>query len=345
MRVAVLCNDDSRLFQGTAADAVAVQAAADMARAVVAACRRQGWEADWLGVDEQVEKLVCKLMADPPDVCFNLVEAVGGDARKEAAFVGLLELSGLPYTGSPAMACALALEKPLARTLFLGAGLPVPAARVLEHGEGALDGLQPPFIVKPSREDASHGISRDSVVASQDAARAQARWVSRTYGQPALVEEFIDGREFNVAILGEGAAAEVLPLAEIDYSALPADHPHLLTYEAKWDEASPVYQRTPPIPARPLDPAVHARVEAVALAAYRLLRLRDYGRIDLRLHPQRGPLLLEANANPDISPGAGLAKAAARAGIPYDDLIARIVRAAHHRSGVPAVAQPGSCGS
>lgn len=333
MRVAVLFNDDPNLAHGTAADAAAVQAAAAMAHEVAAACTRNGWEARALAAPAAPAELLDLLQAEPPDVVFNLIEAVAGRASLEAAVIGLLDLTGIPYTGSPAMACALALDKPTARVLFAGCGVPIPAGRVLERGDESLDGLSAPFIVKPAREDASHGITRGSVAVDSAQAQRQAQWVIATYGQPALVEEFVDGREFNLAILDGLHGPQPLPPAEIDYSRLPADHPPLLTYEAKWDEASPIYRQTPPVPARDLDPSTRQRLEQAALAAYRALHLRDYGRIDLRLDRRRGPLVLEGNANPDLSPGAGLAQAAARAGIPYDDLIARIVRAAHRRGG------------
>lgn len=338
MRVAVLYNEDTGLARGRPEDGVAVRAVALAAAAVADACRRGAWEAMEVPAPDEPLELLAALDRLRPDVVFNLVESLRGEARLEAAVAALLELSGLPFTGCDALACALSLDKPMARDVLRAAGVPVPAGRVLERGDEALDGLRPPLIVKPSREDGSHGIGRDSVAADEAAARARAREVLACYGQPALVEEFVTGREFNVSLLGEGAAAEVLPLAEIDYSALPPGHPPLLTYEAKWNETSAAYRRTPSVPARELEPALDRAIRKAALAAYRALRLRDYGRVDLRLHPERGPLVLEVNANPDLSPGAGLARAAASGGIPYDDLVCRIVHAARARSGRPAPA-------
>jgi D-alanine-D-alanine ligase len=150
----------------------------------------------------------------------------------------------------------------------------------------------------------------------------------------------LPGREFNVAVLGEGAGAQCLELAEIDFDALPASHPPLVTYEAKWLEESDVYKQTPSIAARPLEPALADAIRRTALCAFRAVGLRDYGRVDLRLDHLGQPCVLEVNPNPDISPDAGLAKAAQRSGVPYDALIDRIVQqAALRQPGQLALAQ------
>jgi D-alanine-D-alanine ligase len=202
---------------------------------------------------------------------------------------------------------------------------------LLRAGDEPLPAAPFPWIVKPSREDASHGITKDSVCHDAESARARCREVIATYRQPALVEEFLPGRELNLSVLGEGDTAEVLSPAEIDYTALPAGHPPLITYEAKWDEASYIYNATPSVAAVGLGDALEAEVRATALAAYRAIGLRDYGRVDLRLDSAGRPVVLEVNPNPDISPGAGFAKAAARSGLSHDELVARIVRSAARR--------------
>jgi D-alanine-D-alanine ligase len=218
--------------------------------------------------------------------------------------------------------------------------VPVPVGFVLESATDAVPMPVDPssrWIVKPSREDASHGISTASVVSGERAVRDRAAWVIATYRQPALVEEFVDGRELNVAILGSGADAEILPLAEIDWTGFPEGAPRLVTFAAKWDQKSAEYKGSMPVPVRDLGPELERLVRDRARAAYDALGLEGYGRIDLRVHATRGPLVIDVNPNPDISPDAGLAKAAARGGIVYDELIARIVRAAVSRSAaIPA---------
>jgi D-alanine-D-alanine ligase len=328
LRVAILYDPAATLDHGAPEDLLAAQDVRRVAEAVAAACRARGWAAESLGVPAAPRQLLERLERTRPHVAFNLVEGLRGDSRLEAAFAALLELVGLPYTGSPPRALALGLEKPLVRDLLRGHGLPVPPGRLLRHGDEPLDGLRFPCIVKPAREDASHGITTDSVVADAAAARRRGQWVRQRYRQAALVEEFVDGREFNVSILGSGAEAEALPIAEIDFEGFPAGRPRLVTYAAKWVPSSPEYRGSTSVPARALPPAAAARLAAVALDAYRAVGLRDYGRVDLRLCPERGPLLLDVNPNPDLSPDAGLARAADRAGLPYADLVGGIVEGA-----------------
>jgi D-alanine-D-alanine ligase len=220
-------------------------------------------------------------------------------------------------------------------------GVPVPEGFVLEHVNDALPPhfAQDPgarWIVKPSREDASHGISQHSVVTGERALRERTGWVIATYRQPALVEEFVDGDELNVAFLG--ADAQVLPLARIDWSGFPPDAPRIVTFAAKWDVQSREYKGSMPGPVVDMDPATELLVRERARAAYDAIGLFGYGRVDMRVHPTRGPLVIDVNPNPDISPDAGLSKAAARGGIRYEELIARIVRAALARADAAAQA-------
>jgi D-alanine-D-alanine ligase len=331
MRVAVLHGGDDGLAHGDAVDAVAVQANASVVAAVVAACRELGHDAAAVEVPRAPAQAIEAVRGARADVAFNLVESWRGEARLESAFAALLEALGIPFTGSGSATLALALDKFVAKTLFLAHAVPVPAAVCVQSGAEPLDGVPFPAIVKPVREDASHGIALESVVRDEAAARARARLVAQRYAQPALVEEFVDGRELNVSILGSWQEAQVLPLGEIDFDGFPAGQPRVVTYAAKWVEDSEEYRGSPSIPARPLEPRLEARVREVALAAFRALGLRDYGRVDLRLHRERGPLVLEVNPNPDLSPDAGFARAAARAGIGYVGLIGRLLEAARAR--------------
>ena len=332
LRLAVLHNADAGLAAGVAADALAVRGVDEAVDGVLQACRVLGHDAVRVPAHEDPRALLDALAAIGADLVVNLVESLRGEARLEAAVAALLELAGLPYTGSPPLALGLALDKPLAKAVLQGNGVPVPRGSVVSHGGEDLSALRPPLIVKPSREDASHGIATDSVVHDAAAAHARAAWVRTTYRQPALVEEFVAGREFNVSILGDGDEAQVLPLAEIDFTGFPPGLPPLVTYEAKWVPDSPQYAGTPAVAARDVAPDTAAAIAATALAAHRVLGVRDYGRVDLRLDAQRGPLVLEVNPNPDLSPGAGLSRAAARAGIDHARLIERIVTAALARA-------------
>jgi D-alanine-D-alanine ligase len=330
-RILILYNDDAGLAHGEALDEVATRAVIEQVRDVEAACRAAGHEVQRAAAPARPRELLGLLEETRPELVFNLVESLRGEARLEAAVAWLFELEGLSYTGSPAPALSLALDKPLTNGLLRGQGLPVPRGQVLRRGDEPLAQLSPPLIVKPTREDASHGITLESVVADAAAARARARYILERYGQPALVEEFAEGRELNVSVLGEGESARSLLLAEIDYSGFPAGKPHLITYAAKWEEQSAECLGSNPMPARDLAPELAARISELAVGAYRAVGLRDYGRVDLRLHPERGPLILDVNANPDLSEKAGLARAARWSGLRYDQLIEQIVQAALRR--------------
>jgi D-alanine-D-alanine ligase len=333
MQVALLYNDDDGLAHGAAEDRFAAQAVLGAVAAVQSALERAGHGVRPIAVHADPRRVLAEIDQARAEVAFNLAEAVDGDPRLEAALAWLLELGRIPYTGSPPEALALALDKPLSKARLLSAGVPVAEGATLIRGDERLPPRSClPWIVKPACQDASHGISDKSVVFDEDAARAQARELIERYRQPALVEEFIDGREFNVSLIGDSAEPQVLPLGEIDFSNFPRGRPQLVTYEAKWVEDSPDYRGTPSIAARAIAPELRTRIEEIARAAYSAVGVRDYGRVDLRLHPTKGPLVLEVNPNPDISPDAGLARAAARHGLDFDALIVRIVEAARNRA-------------
>ncbi|MFH1808583.1 MAG: D-alanine--D-alanine ligase [Pseudomonadota bacterium] len=326
LRIAVLYNDDAALLHGDAGDALAVAAVVPCARAVTQALQARGHRAEMIGLKPDLPTLARTLAGLDVELVFNLVEALGGDARLEAAMAWLYELARLRYTGSPPEAMTLGLDKPLCKAVLRDRGIAVAPGVLVVNGNEPFGDLRYPAIVKPAHEDASHGITVDSVVANEAMARTRARDVVARYRQPALVESFLPGREFNVAVLGAGADAHCLELAEIAFDELPASHPPLVTYEAKWAEDSEAFLKTPSIAARALAPALAAAIRRTALDAYRAVGLRDYGRVDLRLDHDGQPCVLEVNPNPDISPDAGLARAAERSGIPYDELIDRIVR-------------------
>jgi D-alanine-D-alanine ligase len=179
------------------------------------------------------------------------------------------------------------------------------------------------------------GIASASVVHTPEALIARLRHVLDTYRQPALVEQFIEGREINVSILEQpgagGSEPQVLPLHEIDFGEMPADRPRIVSFEGKWVEASPEFRGTRPVPCA-LDAALQARVAQTALAAFRALDLRDYGRVDLRLDTEGRPWVIDVNPNCDLSSdGGGFARAARAAGLSYSDLVLRLLALAMNR--------------
>jgi D-alanine-D-alanine ligase len=342
MRVGIFESGDEGLAHGAAHDALAVTAVGDASRAIRAAIRTNGWTPVDMRASIDVRATLDSIEDADAEVVFQLAESIGGQARYEAAAAWLLEWAHIPYTGSGPVAITLALEKPRTRAVLASANVPTPHGFVVATAKEAhlyafVFRESGPWIVKPSREDASHGIELASVVHSEEAMRERVDYLIRTYRQPALIEEFVDGREFNVSLLArEDGSVEVLPISEIDYTNFPAGAPKLVTFKAKWDTASPEYKGSMPKPADDVSPAIVAALKERALAAWDAIGLAGYGRIDLRLHPERGPLVLDVNPNPDISPDAGLALAARRGGIEYEQLIARIVRDALRRGTEPA---------
>lgn len=343
LRIGILRSADTGLAHGEAQDALAVQAVGEEALAVDDACRTNGWTPIAIEAGRDPAAMLASIRSARCDVVFQLAESIAGEARLEAAAAWMLEWAGVPYTGSGPVAITLALQKPIARAVLATAGVPVPEGFVLDR---AADPLPSAFaaarharwIVKPSREDASHGISTASVVAGEPALRERAAWVIATYRQPALIEEFVDGRELNVAFLDDEAGPQILPLAEIDWTGFPPGVPRLITFAAKWEPQSAEYRGSTPGTPLDMDPDLEQLLRERARGAYDALDLAGYGRVDLRVHPVRGPLVIDVNPNPDISPDAGLARAAARGGIPYEQLIARIVRTAASRGGAAKTA-------
>jgi D-alanine-D-alanine ligase len=332
MRVAVLYNQDASLSDGEAIDGIAVRAVEGAARDVATAIADNGWAAELVAVRDEPRETLAMLAELRADVAFNLVESFGGDPRLEAAFCGALEISGLAYTGSSPRTLAISLDKPLTRLVLEAHGVRVPRAAVLERGDEPLARLSYPVIVKPSREDASHGIERASVARTERDARARAQWVIEHYRQPALVEEYVDGRELNLALLGEGTGAEILSFGEIDFSRMPAGAPKIVTYAGKWIDGSEDWNATVSGAAKPLSERERSELERAARGAYSALDVRDYGRVDLRLNARGEAFVIDVNPNPDLSPDAGLALAAQRSGITHAQLVARIVASARARA-------------
>lgn len=304
-------------------------AARDVARALAA----RGHQVETLAVPaDPVDAvgLVADIVARAPDLVFNLCESLGGDARHEAVLPSLFELAGVRYTGSGPLALATALRKDRTKALLRALGVPTPRAVV--SVDGTPPGEPPPFpcIVKPAREDASTGIWLRSVVKSERQLAERVAEVHARYRQPVLVEEFVDGRELYVSLVGNGASLTALPMHEVDFSAMPAGAPRIVTYDGKWDPSSPEYKGTRSVRAVVSDDLA-ARCTAAARAAFVALELSDYARVDLRLAADGTPYVIDVNPNCDLSDGAGVCRAASFGGIAYPDLIERVVAAAMAR--------------
>jgi D-alanine-D-alanine ligase len=267
-----------------------------------------------------------------PDVVFNLYDDVVHGALYDMRLAALVRMMGFPMTGSSALAVGLTRYKYMAASLLAGAGIPVPPNTAILETASAVDQhkWQFPIIVQPSQEHAGIGLDRASVVDSKRALRQKVREILQTYKQPAVAQRFLPGREFNVGIIG-GNRLRVLPLAEVDYSELPADIPPIMSYAAKWVENSIEYQKTRVTCPADVEPELARRIGSVALQAFRAVGGRGYGRVDMRLDEFDQPYVLEVNCNPCIDEGMGLARSAEKAGISYPQLLQIIVRAALER--------------
>ncbi len=311
-----------------------------VAEAVAAALTEAGHDAQVVAVDGDLASLRDTLVELDADCVFNLCESMVGDARLESALPLLLELLGIPFTGSPPEALSFGLRKDRVKQRLEAAGIPTPAGRVLVRPDDPCD-LSFPLIVKPVREDGSVGIWSTSVVRDVAALRRAVDAVVTSLRQPCLVEEFVDGREFNVALLGH-PTPRVLPLSEIDFTGLPADAPRIVSYDAKWSSGSVDDLGTVPVLHPSLPGAVAARVRRVATEAFRAVGVRDYGRVDVRLATTGVPYVVDVNPNCDLSPNAGMARAAAAVGIDYGALVGLLVRYAlrRRRTGTVSAAAP-----
>ncbi len=329
-RVAVLHNNDFLDVPPELDPAWSSRAeVAVVAASVATALTEVGHEAHLIPVDGDLPGLRTRLAELEPDCAFNLCESLAGDARLESSVPLVLELLGIPFTGSPPEVLSFALRKDRVKQRLEASGIPTPAARVMSHPDDPCD-LTFPVIVKPVREDGSVGITRESVVHRPEDLPDAVRTLTTRFRQPCLVEEFVDGRELNVAMLGH-PAPRVLPLSEIDFSGLPEGTPRIVSYDAKWTSGSVDDLGTVPVLHPTLPSAVAARVRRVAADAFRAVGVRDYGRVDVRLSATGVPFVVDVNPNCDLSPHAGMARAAAGVGIDYTSLCGLLVRYALRR--------------
>jgi len=259
------------------------------------------------------------------DLVFNLCDdGFFSDPELEPHLPAMLDVLDIPYTGSEYLSLALCLNKARAKKLLSYHDIPTPRFQVFHNGDEPIRKLlRFPLIVKPVHEDASIGIKDESVVHNEEELRARVKYVIDEYEQGALAEEFIDGREFNVGLLGDGVK-EVLPVSEIVFD-LPEDKPKIVNYSAKWKEESEDYTGTKrSCPAKVSD-ELKKKLISLATRSAKLMLCRDYCRVDFRVDKDNNPYVLEVNPNPDISSDAGLAAMAEVAGYSYKDLIAKVV--------------------
>jgi D-alanine-D-alanine ligase len=306
---------------------------ADVAESVFSALSDSGYTPVILPLRESLMSLIRRIKELKVEVLVNLCEGFLGRPQLEANVAAIFEALGIPFTGNPSKALALCQDKFKAKAILNSFGLPTARGRLMTSVEQKM-GLPFPVIVKPNQEDASSGIHENSVVYDQDALTEQVSKIIDEYKQPALVEEFIQGREFNVALLGSDKL-EALPVSEIDFSAMPESSPHICSYEAKWFEDHILYVTTPAMCPAPIDDSLRAQLHQYALAAFQAMGCRDYTRVDFRMAEDGRIFVLEVNPNPDMSLDAGYFRALKAAGLDYAQFWSRMIDNALRRKEEP----------
>ena len=299
----------------------------EMEYQVADALRKQGHEVTLLGVQDDLQYLVRCLDEIRPDLVFNAVESFHGNPGLEYMVPGMLEAEGHRYTGSPPLALLVSRNKAMSKKVLAYHGIRVPGFITFRPREVRTlpDTLRFPLIVKPLLSDASAGIAQASVVQDEAALTDRVAMIHQRFDQPAIAEEFVDGRELYVSLIGNGDTLDILPITEMVFDKRRTrPEERIATQFAKWDEDYRARKGIRNVFARPIARAARERIAAICRTAFRALWLRDYARLDVRLAPDGEVWVLEANANPFISYGHDMANAAQKAGMDYYQFIQRL---------------------
>ncbi|MFL5552089.1 MAG: D-alanine--D-alanine ligase [Gemmatimonadaceae bacterium] len=297
-----------------------------------AALSENGHTSRRLAVDDSVKPLIAELTNPQPDLVFNLAESFRGKSALESNVAALLNLLDLRYTGSSPAGLMLAGDKTLTKKVLAFHGILSAKFATMYRGQVDWSGdIDFPLLVKPPQEDASLGITQKSVVKDVKELLDVISSTQQEYQSPVLVEEFIDGREFYVGVIGN-SQVEALPVIELDFSKFPAGLPRIASWEAKWgddgDEKGLQFEGTQSIFPTDLSEELTEKLQRVAIDTFQALRLRDYARIDLRVTPTEEIYVIEANPNCYLEKNSEFARAALKSGLEYPALIARIVELA-----------------
>ncbi len=294
---------------------------------VISTLKEMGHEVEVLGVYDDLAPIRNMIAEWQPPIAFMMLEEFHGIPTYDQAIVSYLELKRQPYTGCNARGLLLTHDKALSKKILQHHHIPTPKFAVFPMGRKArlTSKLRFPLFVKSTTEDASHGISQASVVNSPAELAERVAFVHETVNTEAIAEEFIDGREFYLAILGNDRL-QAFPVWEMDFSGMPDDAAHIATSKVKWDGE---YQRKYGIKtgkAKHLPDAIQAKVERIGKRVYRALNMSGYGRIDFRMREDGEIFVLEANANPNLSHDEDFAASAAADGVSFEDLLNRILQ-------------------
>jgi D-alanine-D-alanine ligase len=331
LKIGILYNLFERLQKGEERDVLAEESVIEEIGAVEEAIRSLGHQCFTMAIHDEILSVIHWLREIHPDVVFNLCESVYDNSCLEMNIPALLDLLHIPYTGSPPLTLGLCQDKGKVKDILRSQGIQTPRYKIFDQSLNQIKGNIFPMIVKPLHEDGSLGILKESVVFDDETLKRQIQYVVEKYNQPALVEEFIDGRELNVSLIETNGKVGVLPISEIDYSEFPEEIPKICGYEAKWIPESIEYQRSKPICPAPLEWVMKKRVEHVAIRVFKLFLCRDYARVDMRVDRDGKIYVLEVNPNPDISPKSGMTRSVNAQGMSYAEFIKGLLERALQR--------------
>ena len=297
---------------------------------IESALTEAGYKVASYNIMDRFERMFKFLARRKIDVVFNLVEFFHGRPEDEMLAASFYELVEIPYTGAPPMTLSLCQNKPLAKTVLRSYHLPTPNSMTIRTMADfkSRHNLRYPLIVKPACEDGSGGIENTSIVSTPDALRKRVEFVLADFKMDALVEEYIEGRELNVAVLGNGENRRALPISEITFEDMPESLYKIVSFQAKWDPLHEAYHKTIPSCPADLPRAKTNEAKQLALKATEALGTRDYARVDMRMNAKGELFILEVNPNPNLSEGTGIARSAEAASIEFKELLREIVECA-----------------
>lgn len=322
MKITVVYNQVESLDVGEPEDILADQDTVKTAREIAATLATLGHSVNLFEINEKNAR---EMKGLDTDFFFNTAFGIGSAPKSEAEVAGLLEKTGKPFSGSDRKAIILTTDKIATKDILLATDLPTPKFQVFSNGEKLDPSLKFPLFVKPNGEDCSLGVSQLSVVNNPKSLSRQIKQLRKAYGESVLVEEYIDGRELNTTVLGNGDKAKVLPISEITFGPSFRGKNKIVDFAAKWEEDSDSFKETVGVCPAKLEESLKKRIEEISLKAYEATGCRDYARVDLRLSKNNMPYILEVNANPAVGSGDGATRSAKAAGYSYAQFLQKII--------------------
>ncbi|MFA6032289.1 MAG: ATP-grasp domain-containing protein [Myxococcota bacterium] len=331
-KVILLYNDYLEIYSRTETSPGELIEAFSAMKAIKDSLESLGYDVIPISVTKLNMELLSLLKKHKKTLVFNLCESLEGNAELEKTLPDFMEKHGIVYTGSGPEAIEGCLNKFRVKKTFKNNGIPTPSGALIKGTVKAssFKGLRFPLILKPVHEDASIGIASASVVYNEAEAIVRANFIIHELRQPAVAEEYIEGREVTASVWGNNPPS-MIELSEIDFAELPTDLPKIVTYNSKWNTDSPEYIGTKPVCPAIVTPELRARLQEIAINTFKTLKLRDYGRVDMRVTSNGEPYVIDVNPNPDLSPDAGFFRAASSKGFDYIRMIDRIVTHAKSR--------------